>query len=82
MRKTNNLPKAPCRRSLKSALTVVSFVHILSKTYSVKWSSGANVTGDLFSQCKISSDVLNIPKIVLKITIVNGHTEQEHRNVY
>lgn len=55
------LPNAPCRRSFKSALITVSFVHILSSTYSVKCSSGASVIGDFGSQWSSNSVVLNIP---------------------
>lgn len=40
---------------------MVSFVHIFSKTYSVKCSSGAKVIGDFSSQCNSNSDVLYIP---------------------
>lgn len=55
------IPNAPCRRSRKSALITVSLVHILSSTYSVRCSSGANVIGDRSSQWSSNSDVLYIP---------------------
>lgn len=55
------LPKAPWRKSLRSALIIVSFGHMSSKTYSVKCNSGARVIGDFGSQCNSNSEVLYIP---------------------
>lgn len=54
-------PKAPWRRSLRSAFIIVSFVNISRSTYSVRCSSGAKVTGDFFSHCRLRSASLYIP---------------------
>lgn len=58
------LLNAPCLKSLRSALIVVSFVHMFISTYSVRCSSGANVIGDLSSQCNSNSVVLYNPKTI------------------
>lgn len=69
-------PKAPCLKSLKSALILVSFVHIFSKTYSVKCDSGAMVIGDFSSQCSSSSLVLYIPWLRRKKWIKSNNNPQ------
>lgn len=55
-------PNAPWLRSDVSALTTVSFVQLFKRTYSVRCSFGARVTGDRGSQCMTNSDVLYIPE--------------------